>query len=221
MRFLMVAFLVAGPAFFAPSLFAQRGGGRSAGGVRGPVRAPAPVRSGGFGPVIAAPYPVYFAGYYANPFYGGYATAPAPLDYGYDPSQGYGQAYGQNYAPQGYPQAPGYAGDSYPPVIVNPNYAPDAPNPGLREYTYAPTPDSASRPDGQTSADVAPSVIFLIAMKDHAIYPAIAYWVEDDTLNYITQQGVRNRVSLDLVDRAFSTQLNKERNIDFALPPSK
>ncbi len=43
----------------------------------------------------------------------------------------------------------------------------------------------------------------------------------DDTLNYITQQGVRNRVSLDLVDREFSTQLNKERNIDFALPPAK
>jgi len=43
----------------------------------------------------------------------------------------------------------------------------------------------------------------------------------DDTLNYITQQGVRNRVSLDLVDREFSAQLNKERNIDFALPPAK
>jgi hypothetical protein len=208
MKLLMVAFLV--PAFFAQGVYAQRGGGgRSVGGVRGPVRTaptrvatPGPVRPGGVGPAFAAPYPVYFAGYYPNPFYGGYATAPAPPDYGYDPSQGYGQGY----APQGYPS-----------VIVNPNYAPDPPSPGLREYVYAPAPDAAPQTDGQP--DAAPSVIFLIAMKDHTIYPAIAYWVEDDTLNYITQQGVRNRVSLDLVDRAFSTQLNKERNIDFALPP--
>jgi hypothetical protein len=224
-RLLTLAFLVAVPAFFAQGLFAQRGGGgRSVGGFRGPVRgtAPGPVaRPGGVGPVVAAPYPVYFAGYYPNPFYGGYATTPAPLDYGYDPSQGYGQGYAaQGYPSQGYPaQAPGYAGQGYPPVIVNPNYAPDTPNPGLREYTYAPQPDAAPQPDDQTGA--APSVIFLIAMKDHTIYPAIAYWVEDDTLNYITQQGVRNRVSLDLVDRAFSTELNKERNIDFALPPAK
>jgi hypothetical protein len=32
---------------------------------------------------------------------------------------------------------------------------------------------------------------------------------------------VRNQVSLDLVDRDFSTQLNKERNVDFGLPPAK
>jgi hypothetical protein len=49
----------------------------------------------------------------------------------------------------------------------------------------------------------------------------VAYWVQDDTLNYITQQGVRNRVSLGLVDRDFSVQLSKERNIDFALPDPK
>ena len=55
-------------------------------------------------------------------------------------------------------------------------------------------------------------------MKDHTIFPAVAYWVESDTLNYITPQGVRNRVSLDLVDRDFSKQLNKERSLDFALP---
>jgi hypothetical protein len=55
-------------------------------------------------------------------------------------------------------------------------------------------------------------------MKDHTIYPAIAYWVENDTLNYITPQGVRNRASLTAVDRDFSKQLNDERHIEFALP---
>jgi hypothetical protein len=213
MRLLMVAVLVASPALFAQG----RSSGRSGGVVRGPVRgaAPAPMaRPVGVGPVIAAPYPVFIGGYY--PYYGGYATAPAPLDYGYDPNGG------SSYPPQY--QGQGYAGQGYPSVIVNPNYTPDSSNQVLREYTY-PVPGGAPQdqnsPDQQTAAASAPSVIFLIAMKDHTIYPAIAYWVEDDTLNYITQQGVRNRVSLDLVDRAFSTQLNKERNIDFALPPAK
>lgn len=97
-------------------------------------------------------------------------------------------------------------------MIVNPGYTPDAVNPVLRDYSSMPTPDAAAGPS--------PAVFFLIAMKDHTIYPAIAYWVEDDTLNYITEYGVRNKVSLDLVDRDFSLQLNKERSVDFALPRS-
>jgi hypothetical protein len=64
-------------------------------------------------------------------------------------------------------------------------------------------------------------VIFLIAMKDHTIFPAVAYWIEGgDTLNYITTQGVHNRATLDLVDRDFSKLLNDQRRVDFALPPS-
>jgi hypothetical protein len=213
MRLLMVAFLVATPALFEQGLFAQaRGGGRPVGGMHGPVRVtPAPAaRPVSGGPVIV-PYPVYFGGYYSNPYYygSGYATAPNPADYGpapayydSDPSGGQG----------------GYPAQGYPSVIVNPNYTPETANPVLRDYSNIPAPGDAA-PQDQNSA--APPVFFLIALKDHAIYPAIAYWVEDDTLNYITQQGVRNRVSLDQVDREFSTQLNKERNIDFGLPPAK
>jgi hypothetical protein len=161
--------------------------------------------------VIAAPYPVYFGGYYPNPYYGGYATAPAPADSG--PAPAYYDSDPAN--AQGYP-APGN-----PTVIVNPYYTPETSNPVLRDYSYM-TPPVVAPPD-QSSPDqpAAPSVIFLIAMKSHTIYPAIAYWVQDDTLNYITPQGVRNQVSLDMVDRAFSTQLNKERNIDFGLPAAK
>lgn len=212
MRLLMVAFLVAGPA-----LLAQRGGARSGGGRRisAPVRVAAP-SARPLGPVAPyiTPYPVFFTGFYPDPFYSGYATGPTPGDYGPgagyyggDPSQG-AQAYG----PQGY--GAGYGPQAgYPPVIVNPNYAPETGNPVTHVYM----PLSNGQDADQANA---PAVIFLIAMKDHTIYPAIAYWVEDDTLNYITEQGVRNRVSLDLVDRNFSTQLNKERNIDFGLPPS-
>lgn len=102
-------------------------------------------------------------------------------------------------------------------MLINPNYAPDTANPVIRDYSFP--PDSGD--DSAVQPAPAPQVLFLIAMKDHTIYPAVAYWVQDGTLNYITLQGVHNRVSLGLVDRDFSVQLNKERNMDFALPDPK
>ena len=73
-------------------------------------------------------------------------------------------------------------------------------------------------PDDQAATTTDQQVMFLIALKDHTIFPAIAYWVEGDTLNYITVQGAKNSVSLDLVDRDFSKQINKERKVEFGLP---
>jgi hypothetical protein len=63
--------------------------------------------------------------------------------------------------------------------------------------------------------------IYLLAMTDHSIIPAIAYWTDGDTLNYITTEGVQNRVSLSLIDREFSRQLNDSRHVEFKLPPAK
>ena len=68
------------------------------------------------------------------------------------------------------------------------------------------------------SADDDKATIYLIAFKDHTILPSLAYWVEGDTLNYITEQGTPNRASLSLIDRDFSKQLNRERHIEFSLP---
>jgi hypothetical protein len=90
----------------------------------------------------------------------------------------------------------------------------------VRDYSNVPlpaTPPSNSNTD-QTSTAAEQQVIFLVALKDHTIFPAIAYWVEGDTLNYITVQGAKNSVSLDLVDRDFSKQINKERKVEFGLP---
>ncbi len=67
----------------------------------------------------------------------------------------------------------------------------------------------------------ADSVTFLIALKDSSVYSAIAYWVEGDTLHYITPQGKHNKVSLDLVDRALSEKLNQGRMVEFRLPGGK
>ena len=63
-----------------------------------------------------------------------------------------------------------------------------------------------------------PAPYFLIAMKDKTINAAAAYWVDGPMLNYVTQQGVHVIVRLDLVDRALSRELNRQRNVEFRLP---
>ena len=65
------------------------------------------------------------------------------------------------------------------------------------------------------------NVSSLLAFKDHTIYAALAYWVEGNTLHYVTGQNAHNQVSLDLVDYELSNSLNRERNVDFKLPPPR
>lgn len=178
---------------------------------------PPAVRHPNHSQAVIVPYPVFYGGDFYD--YG----APPPEGAGYDTS-GYDQNY-QNYG--GPPQSPV--------VIINQNFRPDTVNPVVRDYSNAPLPppnqdqnnpdqSNAQPPDqaqNQVSINNGSPVVFLIAMKDHTIFPAVAYWVDGDTLNYITIQGVHNRASLDLVDRDFSKQLNDERHVDFALPAPK
>ena len=154
---------------------------------------------------VAVPYPVFYgSGYYD------YEAPPAP----YSPASAYqGQAAGYG---NGYDQA------TQPPVvIINQYFTPDVAHPVVRDYSNARLPEPGPPAANAADSAVNPSdqqVMFLIAMKDHTIFPAIAYWVDGDTLNCITVQGSKNTVSLDLVDRDFSKQINKERNVEFGLP---
>ncbi len=59
---------------------------------------------------------------------------------------------------------------------------------------------------------------YLIAFKDHTIYSAVAYYTEGDTLHYFTSGNVHNQVSLSLVDRQLTEQLNRDRNMAVRLP---
>jgi hypothetical protein len=63
-----------------------------------------------------------------------------------------------------------------------------------------------------------PAPFVLIALKDNTINTATSYWVDGTMLNYITLQGAHVIVRLDLVDRAFSRDLNRQRNVEFRLP---
>jgi len=233
MRLIAVVLLIAGSTAWAQRGGAAVGAGRigNTNGVTPPTGvggfsrivvpgagAPAAVRAGsgvfGAAPVVnhgvhsgtlIVPYPVFYGGGYYN-----YDAPPAQV-------AGYPQS--------GYPQA-GDQMQGSPVIIINQYFRPDTANPVLNDYTNVPLPEGVSRtPDGQPQGSVGPQdtqpIMFLIAMKDHTIYPALAYWVDGDTLNYITTQGTKNSASLDLVDRDFSQQLNKERKVDFGLPSQK
>lgn len=146
---------------------------------------------------------------YAVPVYGGV---------GY----GYGYGYDQFYStPTAMPVEPVPA--QPPVVIINQAYQPDTINPQVREYTNLP-PAPQQEPSSLKVYQNTPKpvddkpTIFLIAMKDGNIMPALSYWVEDDTLNYITRDSDHNRVSLDRVDRSFSMRLNEERGLEFRIP---
>ena len=109
-----------------------------------------------------------------------------------------------------------------PPVVINQNFAPQpevrpsgptpSDNSGVGVY-QAPSPSSA---EGEPISQE--PTIYLIAYKDSSIHAAIAYWVEGDTLHYVTPQGRPNQASLALIDREYSRQLNRGRSADFHLP---
>ncbi len=154
---------------------------------------------------------------------------PYPANYGSAGSQTPTVVINQNFAP-----------DQVNPRMVDFSNAPPADSTFRKITPY----DSSAQSDANSQAQAAPAdpgpknglangpayppanpgppsdqaPMYLIAMKDHTIYPAMAYWVIGDTLNYVTLQGVQNHTSLNLVDRDLSKRLNNERNLDFRLP---
>jgi len=79
----------------------------------------------------------------------------------------------------------------------------------------APQEDSAVAPgDPLTPA----ASYYLIAYKDHSIYSALAYWLEGDTLHYVTTQNTHNQASLSLIDVDQTYKLNSDRSVPFSLP---
>ncbi len=161
-----------------------------------------------------------------------YTGAPLDRRYGYYPRRAY--------VPVAYPvfiggYYPGYADQ---PNVTIVNQSPPPPQIIINNYAAPPEPatpapkesDAAAWKDAGVSVYQAPSsatapgdaeseaTVYLIAFKDGAIYSALAWWVEGDTLHYVTTQGKPNKASLTLIDRAFSERLNRERSIDFHLP---
>jgi hypothetical protein len=108
-----------------------------------------------------------------------------------------------------------------PQVIINQNFIPERATPVMHEYTEDSSGvhvyEAPSRNPADNVAEEATDY-YLIAFKDHSIYSAFAYWVEGDTLHYVTPQRVHNQASVTLVDRELTEKLNRERNLQVKLP---
>lgn len=175
--------------------------------------------SSSFGTGRNAPFPGRGTGHHG--YYGGYPV--------YIGSYGYGYGYGF------------YGDDSYNPLLAQPDAAPappaaSAPPVIINQYFGAPPagPDQAPPPDdqsiriysqpGQPSAAQEPAPetrTYLIAYKDHSVYTALAYWIEDHTLHYVTTANTHNQADLSLIDIDFTRKLNSDRNMPFTVPGAK
>ena len=93
--------------------------------------------------------------------------------------------------------------ERYGPVIIQP--PPPPVRPELHEYKW---PDSS----GDTAA------AFVIMMADGSVHPAIAVWVQDNTINYITPEGAGGRLGLQSVNREGTRLANAAKHLTLWLP---
>jgi hypothetical protein len=131
---------------------------------------------------------------------------------------GYGYGYGPAQPDQSPPQnVTGGDAPAQPPVVINQYF-------GVPPAGGGPPPDAADSNfhyyQAPSNNDPAPIDVsyYLIAFKDHTVYSAVAYYTEGDTLHYFTAGNVHNQVSLSLVDRQLTEQLNRQRNVSVQLP---
>jgi hypothetical protein len=105
------------------------------------------------------------------------------------------------YVPQSYAQN----AQSYP-QNARQNYAPSQPAaPVVRSVGTQPfyrTPD-----------------FYLIAFTNHTIQMAVSFNATGDTLHYTTREHVEKTAPLSTVDVRFSQQINRDRHVEFKLPP--
>jgi len=190
-------------ALLTASAFAQNRGAAPARGHSAPPPVIRPI-----GPSQTARPPVARAPIAPRPIYPRTIAVPYPVFIGggyYEPLVS-GSDYG--YAP-------------VPAAVVNQDFQTDAGTPSLIDYSNVSLPEAAPDADAASQLRDDQPTIFLIALTDHSVVACIAYWVDGDTLNWVSRDAKQNRMSLSLVDRDFSKQLNDERHVDFKLPPAK
>lgn len=111
---------------------------------------------------------------------------------------------------QWYPGYPPPYPRYYPPY-VNPNvvYPPDVP--------YAPQ----RMPDVVIQERYWPpqQITYRIAFKGSVVRLAVAYWVRNNTLYYVTPDHQERTAPVGSVDRALTERLNNEQGVPFYLPP--
>lgn len=205
MKLLRSVFLVS--SLFSLSLFAQHGGGGhggGGGGFRGGGGGGGAIRGGGG-----------FGGGGFRGGYGGYGYGYRGFGYGFGLGFGLGWPYyGYGY---GYPYYGGYSPYYYNPYYYDYGYAaPPA-------YTYAPAAPAptytAPAAPAASGSYYRPADYYLIAFNDHNIRAAQSYQVIGDQIEWMPKEGGPvQRAPLSTVDKAFSTQINRDRRVQFTLP---
>jgi len=148
-------------------------------------------------------------------------------------ARGSGSSFGRGFSsagavvvvPYAYPLGYGY-GYSAPPPDYADSY--QAPPPDTAAYGQGPGPEYAAAPpeppphsviiDMEDSNPPAEPAHYYIALKDHHVYLAVAYWVDGNTLHYFLPGNTHNQVSLSLVDRDLTDRLNRESGTVVKLP---
>lgn len=202
--------------FVSSNSFAQnRGGFRSTA-----VSPLAPPRIGALGQPIPQAPGNYSYGRRRNYYQGGYGIASYPVfigGFGPDYYAGYGD-YAGGGVPAPAPVEPPPAAPSTPAVVINqyfgapPQGGPAPDDPDVQVYSQSNRPTAAPAPAPEPRS-------YLIALKDHSVFSALAYWVEDRTLHYVTPQNTHNQADLSLVDVDFTKKLNQDRNMTFSVTP--
>ncbi|MFN0167089.1 MAG: hypothetical protein ACKV22_11730 [Bryobacteraceae bacterium] len=183
--------------------------------------------------------PVTVPGVYSSGSFAGRLGATVSGYPGYSGAPGYGNPRGRQqvvvvpwaypaYYPQEQPnvvivQQPAPPAQQQPQVIINQNFTPEVARPVVKEYDSddgiriyeVPSKARSSQQEESREPENSP---FLIALKDQTIYAAFTFWLEGETLHYVTPRGAHNQVSLDRVDRAFTLKLNRDRELPVKLP---
>ena len=139
---------------------------------------------------------------YVGPIY----YVPNAYDAVYDPGFGYPAVSA--------PQQFGF-GPSTQPIIINQYFGSKAGRTAIDADGAA----AASEQPAVTPGDpLAPSEnYYLIAYKNHTVYSAMAYWLEGETLHYVTLQNTHNQASLSLIDLEETTRLNRDHSVPFSI----
>jgi hypothetical protein len=141
---------------------------------------------------------------YVGPIY----YVPNGYDTAYQPS-GY-STFDQPASPALYPPPPQESAPQQP-IIIN-------------QYFGSRTATTQTEGDTTTTAQTtpgdpigAPKNYYLIAYKNHNVYSVIAYWLEGDTLHYVTTGNTHNQASLALIDLDQTMKLNADNSVPFSL----
>jgi hypothetical protein len=181
--------------------YAGQGSSRPLGGISPPsypvgVRPPSPPSHNGGGRGNGSGYRYYGPVYYVpNAFGPTFSDTTTDSAVNSAPVRGSGPVQFSDAMPVPQPQT----------VIVNQYYGKD----------QAPLNSGNTTP--VAGADPVASDYYLIAYKNRHVITALAYWVDGETLHYVTSASAHNQSSLALIDVELTKRLNADREVPFSI----